>query len=255
MTVTQEQVAACRRWLEVVVDVDCRSGADEQNILQAIEEIILVETGGPLPALFEEMAARVKVGLEAHAREEATWSERTVNDRIDAAFEDLDARGILARQALGSTIQEGAALIDELAAARAEPARGSVFYHHQDLERGVAGEGLLLAFTAYDTEATGVDGAAIAAEILHVLKHHGVPATWDANPRSRIEVAAFAWQKRRSTKAPAGPGAAPPLPARAAQTPVVAVCQLCNGKGWLPQASPTAFPELCVCKGGSPRAR
>ncbi|MDI3287770.1 hypothetical protein [Polyangium sp. 15x6] len=246
---TEEAIAQCREWLERVVDVDCRAGVyDEANILEALEEIIEVELGEPFPALFEEFAARVKVGLEARAREEATWGDRTINDRLDSAFDDLDARGIVTAQALGSTLQEGAELIDAMSGDR--EARGSAFYHRQDLERALEGGGLRLAFTAYGDEAGG--GEAIGREIVHVLKHHGVPVSWGGDVRSRIEIEPFEWRKRRATKAPPGGTAAPPvLPP--APPPRPAVCEICKGRGWI-QTDPTRFPDICVCKGGKPSA-
>lgn len=43
---------------------------------------------------------------EAHA-DEATWAGPTMNDRIAAAFGDLRARGIIAKERAGLTIQDG----------------------------------------------------------------------------------------------------------------------------------------------------
>ena len=166
--------------------------------------------GEPSPALFDEFVARVKAGLEAQAREEATWRERTINDRLDAAFGDLEARGIVTAQALGFTLQEGSALIDEMCADRGGGVRGSVFYHRQDLEHALDGEGLMLAFTGYGSDPGAEE--AIGREIVHVLQHHGVPVGWNGSARSRIEVEPFVWQKRRTTKAPPAASAAPRRP-------------------------------------------
>jgi hypothetical protein len=211
---SEEEISACREWLESVVAVDCRAGVyDEANILEALQEIIETELGEPTPALLEDLTAQVRTGLAEHAREEATWSGRTTNDLLDSAFADLDARGVVTAQALGSTLQEGAALIDERCADRDEAARGSVFYHRQDLEDAVEGGGLSLAFVAYGPEA---DAAAIGREIVHVLSHHGLSVTWSGNPKQRIQLAPFAWQKRRATQAPPGATAAPPPPRAAA---------------------------------------
>jgi hypothetical protein len=240
---TEEEISACREWLERVVDIDCRSGLyDEAAILGALEDIIEAELGEPSPALYDEAAARVKVGLEARAREEATWRERTVNDRIDGAFEDLDARGIVAAQALGFTVQEGAYLLDEKCAERGERVRGSVFYHRQDLERGVEGGGLALAFTGYGPDRGATE--AIGREIVHVLQHHGLPVRWNGSPRTRIEIEPFVWQKRRVTKAPPGATAAPPLPP-IPQPP--AACSTCRGRGWVATGDPATPAVPCAC--------
>ena len=141
---TEEELSACRAGLERVVRVDCRSGLyDEAEILEAVAEIIDAELGEPSAEILGEFAEKTRAGLEARAREEATWADRTINDRIEGAFADLDARGIVAaEQALGFTVQEGAARIDEeRVRAREDEVRGSVFYHRQDLERGVDGRG------------------------------------------------------------------------------------------------------------------
>jgi len=246
-----DQIAACRRSLERIVDIDCRAGVyDEANILEALQEVIEMELDEPSPALSEEFASRVRSGLEARAREEATWSERTVNDRLDSAFDDLDARGIVTAQALGSTLQEGASLLDDRCADQGGVARGSVFYHRQDLENGVEGEGLCLAFTCYGPEAGGPE--AIGREIVHVLKHHGVPVTWNGSERSRIEIDPFPWRKRGVTKAPPGAAAAPPVPPPA---PPPAPCALCKGRGWVATSDPATPAVICGCKTRGAAAR
>jgi hypothetical protein len=239
----QADVDACRSWLHEVVELDCRSGFyDEANIREAIAEIIELELGEPHPALFDEIAARVSPRLAARAREEELWQDRTVNDRLDAAFEDLDARGIVARQLLGFTVQEGASLIDELCAA-SPGARGSVFYHRQDLERGVRGEGLFLAFAP--REENPAAWLAIGHEIVHVIKHHGAPVQWDGDLNQRIKIAPFEWRKRRVTRAPPSTDAVAP-PYQPARPP--AVCGICQGKGWLPQLKESDFPRRCECQ-------
>ncbi len=280
----------CREWLGRVAEIDPRAGLyDEANIVEAMEEIIEVELGEPDPALLAEFAAKAKAGLEAQAAIEAKWKKRTPNDAIDDAFEDLNARGIIAEQALGSTSQEGSWKIYNLGLQRGGAFRGQVFYHRQDLESAMAGEGLYLNFDTFHVEdesaapataapapgASAPNGevfvgivprglndvvrekdpdkrtqiAKIGEEILHVLAHHGVGATWSGSPLERIFIKPFPWQKRRTTKRPEGRGPAGPVPPPPAPPPP---CEICGGKGWL-QASPTDFPEKCVCKGGKPR--
>ena len=231
-----------RTSLRALVDLDCAAGVyHEAEILEAIEEAIETELGEPSQALLDELTTRALDALEARARDEANWVARTVNDRIDSAFADLDARGIVAAQALGFTVQEGAWLIDRQCGERAGEVRGSVFYHRQDLERGVAGEGLLLAFTGY---AGAAEPAAIGREIVYVLQHHGVPVAWNGKVQSRIEIPPFTWQKRRVTKAPPGAGPAGPIPPPA---PPPRACPHCGGRGWV-TLDPMRGSELCACK-------
>jgi hypothetical protein len=252
---TEEARASCRTWLEHVVAVDCRSGLyEEANILAALEEIIEIELGARDPALLADMLPKVRAGLEAQAREEATWSARTTNDRLDCAFADLDARGIVTAQSLGDTLDAGLARIVEMSAAREDIVHGATFYHRQDLERGVRGEGLELAFTGLSEDPDpGVRIAHqkdVAREIVHVLAHHGVHASWDGSETTRIRLDPFVWQRRRVTKAPPGLTAAPPVPLLPHAPPPPVVCPHCRGKGWIAN-DPTQFPALCVCKGGT----
>lgn len=47
----------------------------------------------------------------------------------------------------------------------------------------------MFAFTGYGPDPGA--GEAIGREIVHVLKHHGVPVTWDGSAQSRIETGPF----------------------------------------------------------------
>lgn len=246
--------AELRAHLERMIDVDVRSGLyDEAVILDAVRELLEDELGpegvtGAVLAPFREHARR---GLEEAAAAERGFPPRTDNDRLDEAFADLAARGIVTGQAVGFTLQEGAAMMDEavVAMARGEEAllpRGSVFYHRQDLERALEGGGLSLAFTSYDEH----DGAtaAIGREIVHVLAHHGLATRWDGTREQRIVVTPMRWQRRTTTSPAAGAGPAPALvDARPAPPPPSAPCPRCGGKGWI-QRDSSSFPEACGCK-------
>ncbi len=153
--------------------------------------------------------------LEAVAREvfdrqraaEAGWTQATVNDRIDAAFEALNAAGIVAMQNVGQTMSQGWEDVNELAdrrEAEGKPPRGATFYHAQDLERAVEGRGLLLAFGAYESDDTKHDEAsrAIAREVVATLQRYAVPTEWSGAVDERIAILPFEWRRRRYTKAP-----------------------------------------------------
>jgi hypothetical protein len=154
------------------------------------------------PALRSRLRAHTGRLLDEEERREASWSEPTINDRITGAFADLHARGVLARECLGLTIQDGWGY----AGTEAESGhRGVVFFHHEDVIDGVGGNGLLLAFGAVRVEPAEDDAAsvALAREILSVLTEHGVPASWSESLSERIRIAPFEWRKRRWTVAPA----------------------------------------------------
>lgn len=95
---------------------------------------------------------------QAFARHEAaatTWPVPTDCDRLRRAFEALNADGIVSLEDCGFTLQDGGAQVTDVAGAREQltdtPARGFCFFHRQDVEHAVAGEGLRLAFGSFET--------------------------------------------------------------------------------------------------------
>lgn len=104
-----------------------------------------------------------------------------LDDAVDRAFADLNGRGIVALQDAGSTMSDGWAAAREAAAGR-DDVRGAVFYHRQDLERALAGGGLLLAFG----DLTGDDDLAIGNEVRAALESHGLPVEWTGSAGDRI---------------------------------------------------------------------
>lgn len=184
--------------------VDCavRGGCwDEEEIFDDIEQSVEMENGVD-KALVGQLKKYAQEALQEQNLREATWNDPTVNDAIDRAFEELNAAGIVALQNAGYTQSDGWADVNEVATDQSGQPRGAVFYHGQDLERGVAGKGLWLAFGAYEDDDTKHDaaGAAIGREICHVLARHGVPVEWDGSVNQRLFIPPFAWQKRRRTE-------------------------------------------------------
>jgi len=169
-----------------------------------VEEWVEAELGADDVALGIALKAYIAREFREHGRREAAWREATTNDAIDRAFDELGHRGVIALQNAGSTLSDGWSDVHETASGLPTPARGAVFYHGQDLESGVAGGGLMLAFGAFEEDPVKRDaaGVAIAREVCEVLAAHGVRVKWDGDARSRIEVRPFPWRKRRWTEAP-----------------------------------------------------
>lgn len=154
------------------------------------------------PSLRARLRNHTERFLEKERLAEARWSDATVNDRITSAFEELNRRGVLARESLGLTIQDGWGY----AGMDAEPRhRGVIFFHHQDVIDGVGGRGLLLAFGALGVQPSEDDvaSAALAEEVVTLLQTNGVPCSWNHSVTQRIRIEPFQWRKRRWTKAPA----------------------------------------------------
>lgn len=144
--------------------------------------------------------------LRALAR---TWPAVTDNDRLDQAFARLSADGIVARQDFACCSSCAHAEIwDEVT--DPEAWRGYVWFHRQDTERAVAGDGLYLGYGARDEEPSGLRrllGAraggdarggpvAIGREITQALLATGLPVTWNGKAETRILVDPFAWRRR-----------------------------------------------------------
>lgn len=142
-------------------------------------------------------AAEHLMAVESQAlrREQAGWPAVTDCDRLDRAFDELEGRGIVARQnfsccqTCGS--QEIWGEVDD-AAEEGMPVRGHTYYHAQDTERAAEGGGLLLAYGSVEDDGT----AEVGREIVAVLNAHGLATEWDGSPGNRIH-ASLDWKRRR----------------------------------------------------------
>jgi hypothetical protein len=135
--------------------------------------------------------------LTTHLTDQAAWPEPTDNDRLDAAFAELDDGGILARQHFACCETCGAREIrDELDQAEkaGRTMRGFTFFHRQDTEHAVGGEGLYLSFGAADRD--GAAGVAIGHEVVAALGRHGLTPAWNGKLVHRISLP-LVWRRRR----------------------------------------------------------
>jgi hypothetical protein len=127
---------------------------------------------------------------------EAQWSERTDCDRLDQAFAELEATGIICRQdftCCGTCgVAEMALICTEISRAGRDP-RGYAFYHAQDTEHAVAGDGLYLNYG--DLKGEERASLSVGREIVAVLKTHGLKPEWDESWANRIHVP-LTWRRR-----------------------------------------------------------
>jgi hypothetical protein len=136
--------------------------------------------------------------LGQRAEEMRRWPETTDCDRLDAAFEELNRRGVVARHDWWCCQNCGhGAMADEVELQPERvpgvPVRGYAFYHNQDTEAAVDGGGL---FIAYGAEAPGDESLlAIGHELVEVLKRHGLRVDWSGSTDKRIRVS-LEWQRR-----------------------------------------------------------
>ncbi len=174
--------------------------AKRNRLLAEADEVARELVGASAEGTYRAYCIRL---WEEEAAEEKKWSHRTMNDALDSAFDALDRAGIVAVQNAGGTQTLGWAAVNEEIAKRESKNKkvlGATFYHSQDLERAVSGEGLWLTFGARDGSDTAA--RAVAEKVMQALEAEGLACMWDGDAGSRIRVTAFAWQKRRTTKAP-----------------------------------------------------
>ncbi len=138
--------------------------------------------------------------LARHEAEEASWSDPTDCDRIDAAFEALESKGIVARQNFTCCQNCGHGEIwDEIKGARkSRPVAGYTFFHMQDTDRAAAGGGLYLAYGA--TEPGDEAGVQVGKVIVSELQAAGLKTDWDGTMNKRIAIVGLAWKKRRNAR-------------------------------------------------------
>lgn len=148
----------------------------------------------------EELAA----ARTAHHAEMATWPRVTDCDRLDAAFTELNAMGIMARhnwtccKACGNS-----QMSDEFQRLRGRfnnrPIIGHVFYNEQDTERAAEGGGLYLGFGSMLDAGSDAEfeerSVAIARTACDVLAKHGLKTIWDGRFNQRPNVA-LSWKRR-----------------------------------------------------------
>lgn len=131
----------------------------------------------------------------AKATAEKSWPKETDCDRLDRVFEALNESGICALQNAGYTQSDGFSDVSEVIHEQGrENFRGYCFYHGQDLERAVAGKGLLLAFG--DLDQSDAKSLSVAHAIVDALKKERFTVSWDGTVKTRIDITNIAWKRR-----------------------------------------------------------
>lgn len=138
----------------------------------------------------EELAAARK----AHRSEMAAWPKVTDCDRLDAAFAELNAMGIMARHNWTCCGNCGAAeMPDELKRLKGKinnkPIIGYIFYHQQGTDNAGDNRGVHFSFGSTqgaDSEAEyEAKSIAIARTACDVLAKHGLRTNWDGTYQRR----------------------------------------------------------------------
>ncbi|MBW6421354.1 hypothetical protein KX729_07865 [Rhizobium sp. XQZ8] len=129
--------------------------------------------------------------------EERSWPAQTDWDRLDAAFVELRASGIVALHDAGMTQSDGFADVAEEFQMRREvnvASSGFVFYGGEDVQAALSDEELYLTFGAF--EKRNENTPAIAREITAALTKQGLRSSWSGDIGKRMLLSPFEWQKR-----------------------------------------------------------
>lgn len=190
--------AADRAYVQQAIDFFVLSGYHTDELTEELDTIVSDLVGEAPEALIAELRERVREGFARRRVEEATWSEETLNDRLEEAFAELWDSGIVALENAGYSDEEGWEDCREHADTADEPTRGVVFFHGRDVERAVAGEGLSLTFGVLGDG----DPVAIGREVCTVLAKYDIPTVWSEHAHVRIGIPPFEWCKRQFTAPP-----------------------------------------------------
>ncbi len=177
------------------IDVFVRGGFEDR---EGILEILLEERYEPGELDADAVEAAVEQAIAVHEAQKKHWPATTDCDRLDAVFSALSSKGIVALQNAGYTQSDGYS--DVVEAYHRHPHKdrliGYCFYHGQDLERAVAGDGLYLAFGPMDPSQEATEGPRIGALIAEALRRGGLEVAWDGTFDQRIFVPAIDWKRR-----------------------------------------------------------
>lgn len=150
------------------------------------------------------LATLMPRALADRAKDMASWPPVTDCDRLDAAFEELNALGILARHnfsccgscAPGDCAEEYERLNRQW---NGVPITGYIYYHQQDADNAADSNYVHIGFGSFSQEKRFKKHAAASVEIarraLEVIQRHGLTYEWDGsiNQRPRVNVN---WQRR-----------------------------------------------------------
>jgi hypothetical protein len=136
--------------------------------------------------------------LAQHYAQQLTWLTPTDCDKLDAAFDNLNRQGILARHDFACCQSCGRAEIwDEIqqAVSMGQDVIGFTFYHQQDTEHALEGLGVTLY---YDTINKEYSAFKIGNCIVAALESAGLCVEWIGSSNERIIIKPFDWKRRRT---------------------------------------------------------
>lgn len=164
----------------------------QNNIIEEIED------NGFEDEISEDWAYKqINAVNEELLKESESWGENTQTNRLIAAFDELAESKIIALHYTGYTMDDGEYEVVEVERTlndNDEKSEGYCFYHGQDLERAVRGDGLNISFQKINNE-SDVVSKEIAKKIVAVLEKHDLKVDWNGKASSKILLPEFKWQR------------------------------------------------------------
>lgn len=182
-----------------------------------VREVLELAEGDPRPTVIVD-----RVWAQRKA-EESTWSGTSDYDKLSAAFDDLQANGVVTRMNFACCNTCGTAEIDdERTPLQVDEGYGYreaayTFFHEQDADRlAQTPTTLFLTYSAWQVdpdldpalleaaragdsnardEVYAMTDARVGEHIAAALRSHGLTVTWDGNPKQRIAVQISDWHK------------------------------------------------------------
>lgn len=164
----------------------------QNNIIEEIED------NGFEDEISEDWAYKqINAVNEELLKESESWGENTQTNRLIVAFDELAESKIIALHYTGYTMDDGEYEVIEVERTlndNNEKSEGYCFYHGQDLERAVRGDGLNISFQKINNE-SDVVSKEIAKKIVAVLEKHDLKVDWNGKASSKILLPEFKWQR------------------------------------------------------------
>jgi len=146
----------------------------------------------------DDVISTIDSQFAEYVQEKLAYPETTDCDRLDTAFGQMNERGVIAIQNAGYTQSDGFEDVGEVynQHANKESILGYCFYHGQDLERAVSGDGLYFAFGPVDPAGEQTVGLDVGRIVKEELENAGLPVDWDGTFENRLKIPKLIWQKR-----------------------------------------------------------
>ena len=181
--------------LREAIEIQLRAGFREPDDVAEWCAEAFEELEDALP-LARRHAATTAERLAGEAR---AWPDVTDCDRIDRAFEALEAAGIVARQnfsCCGTCAPGELVPIMEAIESSGRTVRGYAYFHEQDTEHAVSDGSLCFGYGPRDPDdASDTSFVAIGNEVADALRAQGFALVWDGTADKRIAIR-LVWQRR-----------------------------------------------------------